>query len=36
MEKRARKMETFKKEELNDGIAYEIINPNAKKFFVTR
>ena len=36
MEKRARKMETFKKEELNDWVAYEIINPNAKKFFVTR
>lgn len=36
MEKRARKMETFKKEELSDWIAYEIINPNAKKFFVTR
>lgn len=35
MEKRARKMETFKKEELNDWIAYEIINPNAKKFFIT-
>ena len=35
MEKRARKMETFKKEELKDWIAYEIINPNAKKFFVT-
>ena len=36
MEKRARKMETFKKEELNEWIAYEIINPNAKKFFITR
>lgn len=35
MEKRARKMETFKKEELNEWIAYEIINPNAKKFFIT-
>ena len=35
MEKRARKMETFKKEELKDWIAYEIINSNAKKFFVT-
>ena len=35
MEKRARKMETFKKEELSDWVAYEIINPNAKKFFVT-
>ena len=35
MEKRARKMETFKKEELKDWVAYEIINPNAKKFFVT-
>ena len=35
MEKRARKMETFKKEELKDWIAYEIINPNAKKFFIT-
>ena len=35
MEKRARKMETFKKEELSDWIAYEIINPNAKKFFVS-
>ncbi len=35
IEKRARKMETFKKEELKDWIAYEIINPNAKKFFVT-
>ena len=36
MEKRARKMETFKKEELNEWVAYEIINPNAKKFFITR
>ena len=36
MEKRARKMETFKKEELKDWVAYEVINPNAKKFFVTR
>ena len=36
MEKRTRKMETFKKEELSDWVAYEIINPNAKKFFVTR
>ena len=36
MEKRAKKMETFKKEELKDWVAYEIINPNAKKFFVTR
>ena len=36
MEKRARKMETFKKEELKDWLAYEVINPNAKKFFVTR
>lgn len=36
MEKRARKMETFKKEELKNWIAYEVINPNAKKFFVTR
>jgi len=36
MEKRARKMETFKKEELKKWIAYEIINPNAKKFFITR
>ena len=36
MEKRARKMETFKKEELKDWIAYEVINPKAKKFFVTR
>ena len=35
MEKRARKMETFKKEELKDWVAYEVINPNAKKFFVT-
>ena len=35
MEKRAKKMDTFKKEELNDWIAYEIINPNAKKFFIT-
>lgn len=35
MEKRARKMETFKKEELKDWIAYEVINPKAKKFFVT-
>ena len=36
MNKRARKMDTFKKEELKEWIAYEIINPNAKKFFVTR
>ena len=36
MEKRARKIEIFKKEELNDWVAYEIINPNAKKFFITR
>ena len=36
MEKRARKMETFKKEELKKWVAYEIINPNAKKFFITR
>ena len=35
MEKRARKTDTFKKEELKEWIAYEIINPNAKKFFVT-
>ena len=35
MEKRARKMETFKKKELKDWVAYEVINPNAKKFFVT-
>ena len=35
MEKRARKMDTFKKEELKEWIAYEIINPNAKKFFIT-
>ena len=35
MEKRARKMETFKKEELKDWVAYEVINPNAKKFFIT-
>ena len=35
MEKRARKMETFKKEELKEWIAYEIIHPNAKKFFIT-
>jgi len=35
MEKRARKMETFKKEELKDWLAYEVINTNAKKFFVT-
>ena len=35
MEKRARKMQTFKKEELKNWIAYEIINPNAKKFFIT-
>ncbi len=35
MGKRARKMETFKKEELKDWIAYEIINPNAKNFFIT-
>ena len=35
MEKRARKMETFKKEELKDWVAYDVINPNAKKFFVT-
>jgi len=35
MEKRARKMQTFKKEELKDWIAYEIINPSAKKFFIT-
>ena len=36
MDKRARKMDTFKKEELKEWIAYEIINPNAKKFFITR
>ncbi len=36
MDKRARKMETFKKGELKEWIAYEIINPNAKKFFITR
>ena len=36
MEKHARKMNTFKKEELKEWIAYEIINPNAKKFFITR
>ena len=35
MEKRARKIETFKKEELRKWIAYEIINQNAKKFFIT-
>ena len=35
MEKRARKMDTFKNEELKEWIAYEIINPNAKKFFIT-
>ena len=35
MEKRARKMDTFKKEELKEWIAYEIINPDAKKFFIT-
>lgn len=35
MEKRARKMDTFKNEELEEWIAYEIINPNAKKFFIT-
>lgn len=35
MEKRARKMETFKNEELKEWIAYEIINPSAKKFFIT-
>jgi 2-oxoglutarate ferredoxin oxidoreductase subunit alpha len=35
MEKRARKMRTFKKEELKDWVAYEIINPNAKNFFIT-
>ena len=35
MDKRARKMNTFKKEELKEWIAYEIINPNAKKFFIT-
>ena len=35
MEKRARKMETFKKKELKDWVAYEVINPNAKKLFVT-
>ena len=35
MEKRARKMDTFKNEELKEWIAYEIINPDAKKFFIT-
>ena len=35
MKKRARKMETFKKEELKEWIAYEIINSNAKNFFIT-
>lgn len=35
MEKRARKIDTFKNEELKEWIAYEIINPNAKKFFIT-
>ena len=35
MEKRARKMQTFKNDELKEWIAYEIINPNAKKFFIT-
>ena len=35
MGKRARKMDTFKNEELKNWIAYEIINPNAKKFFIT-
>ena len=36
MEKRARKMDAFKKEELQEWVAYEIINPNAKNFFITR
>lgn len=35
MDKRARKMETFKSQELKENIAYEIINPSAKKFFFT-
>ena len=35
MEKRARKIETFKNKELKEWIAYEIINPNARKFFIT-
>ena len=35
MEKHARKIETFKNKELKEWIAYEIINPNAKKFFIT-
>ena len=35
MEKRARKIDTFKKGELKEWIAYEIINPDAKKFFIT-
>ena len=35
MEKRAKKMETFKNKELKDWVAYEVINPNAKKFFIT-
>ena len=35
MDKRARKTDTFKKEELKGWIAYEIINPDAKKFFIT-
>jgi len=36
IEKRARKLETFIKKEFNkDFYGYEIINPKAKKFFIT-
>jgi len=36
VEKRARKLETFIKKEFNkDFYGYEIINPKAKKFFIT-
>ena len=37
MQKRFKKMQTFSaKEFLHEGLAYEIINPQAEKFFITR
>ena len=36
MEKRARKMQTFIQNEFNENFyGYEVINPEAKKFFIT-
>ena len=36
VEKRMRKLETFVEKEFNESFyGYEIINPNAKKFYVT-